>query len=131
MTFLYISKTLTLKTCNKSAGQLNALCRIGYSIGFEEKKKLISSFISANFNYCSFVWHFSSKISINKCENIQERPLTFLLNDHSSDYETPLKKTNKCTMDLKRLRLLTFEMFKAFNENCPSFIEDRMKAYFW
>ena len=33
-------------------------------------------------------------------------------------------------MDLKRLRLLTFEMFKAFNENCPSFIEDRMKAYF-
>ena len=89
-----------MKTCNKSAGQLNALCRIGHSIGFEERKILISSFIFANFNYSSLVWHFSSKISINKCENIQERPLRFLLNDHSSGYETPLKKTTNALWSL-------------------------------
>ena len=35
-----------------------------------------------------------------------------------------LKKTNKCTMEVKRLRLLALEIFKAFNENCPSFIKD-------
>ena len=34
------------------------------------------------------------------------------------------KKTNKCTMEVKRLRLLAVEIFKAFNENCPAFIKD-------
>ena len=35
-----------------------------------------------------------------------------------------LKKANKCTMEVKRLRLLALEIFKAFNENCPTFIKD-------
>ena len=34
------------------------------------------------------------------------------------------KKSNKCTMEVKRLRLLALETFNAFNENCPSFIKD-------
>ena len=34
------------------------------------------------------------------------------------------KKTNKCTMEVKRLRLLALEIFKAFNENSPTFIKD-------
>ena len=62
--------------------------------------------------------------SINKIENMQKRALRFLLIDFSSNYETLLKKTNKCTMEVKRLRLLALEIFKAFNENCPTFIKD-------
>ena len=112
------------KLCNKSAGQLNVLCRIRHLIGLEERKILINSFIYSNFNYCPLVWHFSSRKSINKIENIQKRALRFLLNDYSSDYKTLLKKTNKCTMEVKRLRLLALEIFKAFNENCPTFIKD-------
>ena len=42
---------MIFKICNKSAGQLNTPSRIGYSIGFEEKKILRNSFIYANFNY--------------------------------------------------------------------------------
>ena len=62
--------------------------------------------------------------SINKIQNMQKRALRFLLIDYSSDYETLLKKTNKCTMEVKRLRLLALEIFKSFNENCPTFIKD-------
>ena len=40
------------------------------------------------------------------------------------DYETLLKKTNKCTMEVKRLRLRALEILKAFNENCPTFIKN-------
>ena len=107
----------TSKLCNKSAGQLNALCRIRHLIRLEERKILINSFIYSNFNYCPLVWHFSSRKSVNKIENIQKRALRFLLNDYSSDYETLLKRTNKCTMEVKRLRLLALEIFKAFNKN--------------
>ena len=112
------------KLCDKGAGQLNALCRIRQLIGLEERKILTNSFIYSNFNYCPLVWHFSSRKSINEIENIQKRALRFLLNDYSSDYKTLLKKTNKCTMEVKRLRFLALEIFKAFNENCPTFIMD-------
>ena len=61
---------------------------------------------------------------MNKIENIQKRALRFLLNDYSSNYETLLKKAGKCTMEVKRLRTLTLEIYKAFNENSPSFIKD-------
>ena len=97
------------KLCSKSAGQLNALCRIGHLIGLEERKILVNSFIYANFNYCPLVWHFSSRHFINKIENIQKRALRFLVNDCSSDYETFLKKANKCTVEVKRLRLLSIK----------------------
>ena len=112
------------KLCNESAWQLNALCIIAHLVGSEERKILISSFIYANFNYCPLVWHFSTRKSINKTENMQKRALRFLLIDYSSNYETLSKKTNKCSMEVKRLRLLALEIFKAFNENCPTFIKD-------
>ena len=93
------------KLCNKIAGQLNALSRLNRYLGFEEKKILINSFIYDNFNYCPLVWHLCSKNSLNKIENIQKRALRFLLNDYESDYKTLLKKSNKCTMEVRRLRL--------------------------
>ena len=43
------------KLCNKSAGQLNTLCRIRHLIGLEERKILINSFIYSNFNCCPLV----------------------------------------------------------------------------
>ena len=90
----------TFKLCKKSAGQLNSLWRIGHLTGLEEWKILINSFIYANFNYYLLVWHFSSRKSINKIENIQKRALRFLLNDYSSDYGTFFKKPNKCAMEV-------------------------------
>ena len=33
------------KLCNKSAGQLNVLCRIGHILALEERKILINSFM--------------------------------------------------------------------------------------
>ena len=65
------------KLCNKSAGQLNALNRLNRYLGSEEKKILINSFIYGSFNYCPLVWHFCSKNSLNKMENIQKRALGF------------------------------------------------------
>ena len=112
------------KLCNKCAGIINALTRLNSFLGFEEKKVLVNSFIYGNFNYCPLVWHFCSKSSRNKIENIQKRALRFLLNDYDSDYNTLLQKSNKCTMEIRRIRTLALETFKTINDLNPSFMKN-------
>ena len=98
-------------------------------IGIEERKILINIFSYPNFNYCPLVWHFSSKNSINKTENIQKRALRFLLNDYSSDYETLLKKTNKSTIKVKRMRLLASEISKPLMKTVRVLLRTIFKLY--
>ena len=109
--------------CNRSAGQLNALSRLKTYLGFDERKVLVNSFIYANFNYCPLVWHFCSKKSLNKIENIQKRALRFLHNDYESDYKTLLKKSGNCTMEVRRLRTLALEIFKTLHNQNPIFMK--------
>ena len=47
------------------------------------------------------VWHFCSKISLNKIKNIQKKDLRFLLNYYESDHKTLPKKSNKFTMEVR------------------------------
>ena len=69
-------------------------------------------------------WHFCSKNSLSKIENIQKRALRFPLNDYESDYKTLLKKSNKCTMEARRLRTLAIETFKTLNDLNPAFMKN-------
>ena len=53
--------------------------------------------------------------SLNKIEKIQERALRILYNDFSGDYESILNKSGNSTTEVKRLRNLDVEVFKAIN----------------
>ena len=110
--------------CKRSAGQLNALCRIKSFLGINERKAIVNSFIYANFNYCPLVWHFCSKRTMEKIENIQKRALRFLCNDYSSSYEKLLEKNKSCTMEIRRLRTLALEIYKTLNDMNPTFMKD-------
>ena len=63
-----------------------------------EKVAIVNSFIYANFNYCPLVWHFST------CELI--------------------RKSGKVTMEIKRLRVLSIEIFKTFKNLNPKYMKD-------
>ena len=67
---------------------------------------------------------FCSKESMNKMERIQDRALQFLHNDYDSDYNTLLKKSDKCSMEIPRLRTIALEIFKYLNYLNPSFIKN-------
>ena len=70
------------------------------------------------------MWHFSSCESIRKIEKIQKRCLRIILNDYESDYETLLRKSNKPTMEIRRLRTLAVEIFKTLNEINPPYMKN-------
>ena len=49
---------------------------------------------------------------------------SFLLNDYDSDYNTLMQKSNKCTMEIRRIRTLALETFKTINDLNPSFMKN-------
>ena len=111
----------------RAAGQLNFLSRQQKFLNQNAKKVVIESFVLANFNYCPLVWHFCSSESMKKLERIQERALRLLLNDYESDYEALLLKSNKSTLQIRRIKLLAIEIFKTINDLNPPYMKEIFK----
>ena len=109
--------------CKKTGGQLNALSTLKSFLNQDQKNIIANSFIYSNFNYCPLVSHFCSQRLINKIENIQKRILRFLLNDYTSNYETVLNKSDICTMEVRRLRVIAHEVFRSVNKLNPVYMQ--------
>ena len=90
----------------KSAGQLNAICKLKSFLKKDQRIMIIT-----NYNYGPLVRHFCSKKSMNKIEKIHCRALQFLHNDNDSHYNALLKKSDKCSMEVWRLRMMALEIF--------------------
>ena len=66
---------------------------------------------------------FSSTQSLNKTENLQKR-IHFLDDDFEQSYEDLLSKGGKSKMNVRRLRTLCVEIYKALNDLNPSFMNN-------
>ena len=78
----------------------------------------------ANFNYCPLVWIFCNNQTKMKQEAIQKRALRFLYDDYESDYDHLLTKANKPTLEIRKLRTLSIEIFKTLNDLNPKYMKD-------
>ena len=115
------------KICRSTANQLQALIRLRMFLNFEEKKTLINSYFYPNVNYCPLVWMFSSVKSLNKVESFQKRALRSLYEDYVSSYEELLKKAEKETMKVNRLRSLCIKIYKLINNINPTYMNEIFK----
>ena len=50
--------------------------------------------------------------------------MQFLRNDYDSDYNTLLQKSDKCSMEVRRLKTMALEIFKSLNYLNPSFVKN-------
>ena len=78
----------------------------------------------ANFNYCLLVSMFSNTVSLKKMENLQKRALKFLYTSYNTSYEDLLLKSGFSSVNVKRLRTLSVEIFKSLNNFNPSFMKE-------
>ena len=46
--------------CEKASQKISALARISSLIRFEQRKRIVNSFITSHFSYCPLVWMFHS-----------------------------------------------------------------------
>ena len=109
--------------CCKAAGQLNALKRLDPYILLESRKILADSFIISNFNYCPLIWYFSTRKQVKKIEKNQERVLLFIHNDYETDYPSLLKTNKSVTMEVKRMRYLSIEIYKTLHCLNPQYMK--------
>ena len=107
--------------CKKAGNKINAISRIQSFPDQKEKEALVNTFVYSNFNYCSSVWHFSTKKSTKKIEKIQEHCLKLLYNSTTETYDDLLVKTLQSSMEIKRLRTLATEIFKTINDINPNY----------
>ena len=70
---------------------------------------------------------FSSTQSLNKIKNLQKRALPFLYDDFEASYKDLLSKGGKSEMNVRRLRALCVEIYKALNDLNSSFMNNIFK----
>ena len=78
------------KICEKVTQKLSELTRISKLTAPTQKKKLINSFINAQFTYCPLIWIFSSKGFYKRINKIHKRSLRLVFNDYGSSFDSLL-----------------------------------------
>ena len=124
--------------CKRAAGQLKAMYRLPKVLSIESKLKMYSAFIMSNFIYCNLVWHACGLIGARniigqtngfKIERIQERCLRYIYEDFNSSFSILLKKANKSSMFLIRIRKLAHYVHKVLQGEVPMFMSNMYNVH--
>ena len=103
--------------CSKAAMQLNTICRLVKFMGSKEKMSMINNFAYSSSNSSPL---FCSCESSQKIEKIRKCCRRLVLDDCESGYGNLIQKNGTTTMEIKRLRTLTTEIFKTISNINPS-----------
>ena len=82
--------------CKKASEELNALSRVAYQSGFNQRKLLLKAFIASQFPYAPAVCMFHSYKQNHHIYCIHEKALRAVYKDHNSSFDEPLEKGNSC-----------------------------------
>lgn len=110
--------------CKRVGKQVNALCRMARHLNESSLINIYNSFILANFNYGSIVWHLCGVTNTKKIEKLQERALRIIYRDYESNYKDILKRNNMSPLHLQRTRKLLIMIFKIIYDQGKPFEQD-------
>ena len=92
--------------CKKASQNLNALSRVAYQLDFNQRKPLMSAFITSQFFYAPIVWMFHSRKQNHHINCIHEKALKAVYKDHNSLFDELLEKDNSCNIHDRKLQKL-------------------------
>ena len=91
---------------------------------FEQRKRIVNSFITSRFSDCPLLWMFHSQ-RLNNCINhIYESALRIIYQDYNSSFKELLRKYSSLTIHQRNLKLLVPEMFKVNIGCAPDSIKE-------
>ena len=107
--------------CNKASQILGALQRISNMLDMQKKSLLFNSIIKSQFSYCPLVWMFCSRRSNSLVNNVHERALRIVHDNHNSSY-------SECTIHQQNINVLMKEIYKFENDLSPPLIDDMFQV---
>ena len=112
------------KLCIKDSKKLHALIRVAYYMTEKQRKKIMHSFIYAQFQYCPLVWIFHSREMNNRVNKIHERALRVVYRDYNNDFQVLLDKNDTFTIHEKCIQSLATELFKVKKKLSPEILDN-------
>ena len=113
---------------NKASQKLGALQRISNMLYTQKKNLQFSSIIKSQFSYSPLVWMFCSRRSNSLVNNVHERALRIVHNDHNSSYSELLKTKNERTIHQQNINVLMKKIYEFENDLSPPLIDDMFQV---
>ena len=110
--------------CRRASHHLNAIARVAKYLDVSSRMKLYHAFIIADFQYCSAIWHYTSRENHMKLEKIHKRALRVVLNDYNASYQELLCQAKRPSLYMLRRKTLLIETFKIIHKLSPAFLHD-------
>ena len=115
--------------CNKASQKLGVLQRISNMLDTQKKNLLLNSVRKSQFSYFPLVWMFCSRRSSSLVNNVHERALRIVHDDHNSSYSELLKTKNERTIHQQNINVLMKEIYKFGNDLSPRLIDDMFQVH--
>ena len=91
----------------RKAGQkISALARLKNYLTSDQRNLLLHLVIKSQFIHCPLIWMFTSRYLNNALNNIHERALRLIYNDHEKSFNSILTENNLKTIHQKTLNFL-------------------------
>ena len=94
----------------------------------QKKNLLFNSIIKSPFSYCPLVWMFCSRRSNSLVNNVLEKALRIVHDDHNSSYSELLKTKNERTIHQQNINVLMKEIYEFENDLSPPLIDDMFQV---
>ena len=114
--------------CSKASQRLGVLQRFSNLLDAQKKNLLFNCIIKSHFSYCPLVWMFCSRRSNSLVNNVHERTLRIVYDDHNSSYSELLMTKNERTIHQQNVNVLIKEIFKFENDLSPPLIDDMFQV---
>ena len=109
--------------CTKASKKIHALARVSNYMTLNQRRRIMHSFISSHFGYCTLVWMFHSKTLNNKINKIHERTLRIVYKNDASSFEELLVLDNSFTIHERNIQTLAIELYKVVNHISPKIMD--------
>ena len=100
--------------------KIKALLRIRSQLSLAQAKLLFSSFVLPMFQYCPFVWMFSSKMAHNLVNSTYRRALCAIVHNFSLNARDLLRETGSLDIHTRNLNQIFIEVRKSLLKKGPS-----------
>ena len=110
--------------CRNAGQKINASARLKNYLTSGQRNLLLNSVLNCQFTYCLLIWMFTSHYLNNALNNIHERALRLIYNDHEKSFNSILTENNLKTIHQKNLEFLAIKICKFQNGLSPPSMND-------